>query len=180
MSLAFASLDKKVLLVGCDLRNPQIHSLVNEDKNQPGLVNFLMDQRTNWKQNILKKFDKFQTHSILLCGSIPPNPHNLINSANIDVFFEQAKKEYDYIIVDTAPTLLVADTLSIIKKADAIAYICRCNVTDQSLLNHVQKLSEEYNKKFGLVINAVGVKNNYGYSYKYNYGYNYGYQKDEQ
>ena len=174
LSLAFASLDKKVLLIGCDLRNPQLHKYVNEEKDQKGVVNFLVDNKLKWHEWTLKKFNKHPTHEILLCGSLPPNPLNLINNGSLDVLIEQAKKVYDYVIIDTAPTLLVADTKSILKLADAAIYLTRCNVTDKEILNHINDSSKETN--LGLVLNGVGEKNAYGYSYGYKYGYGYKYK----
>ena len=174
LSLAFASLDKKVLLIGCDLRNPQLHKYINEEKDQKGLVNFLVDNKSKWKEWVLKKFKKQPNHDILLCGSLPPNPLNLINNGNLEVLVNQAKKDYDYIIIDTAPTLLVADTKSIMKLSDACVYLTRCNVTDKEILKHINESASETN--LGLVLNGVGEKNAYGYSYGYKYGYGYKYK----
>ena len=181
LSNAFASLDKKVLLVGFDLRNPQLHKYMGEDKNQEGVVNYLVDNKHNWKDNLLKPFAEFKSMDVLLCGVIPPNPLNLINNGNLDIFLEEAKKDYDYIILDSAPTLLVADSQSILEKSDAVIYLTRCNHTEKELINHVSKLSK--NNNLGVVLNGVGEKNaytygygyGYSYGYKYNYSYNYGY-----
>ena len=185
LSLAFASLDKKVLLIGCDLRNPQLHKYVDEEKDQKGIVNFLVDNKLKWKDWTLKKFKKHPTHELLLCGSLPPNPLNLINNGNLDILLEQAKKMYEYIIIDTAPTLLVADTKSVIRLADVAVYLTRCNVTEKEILNHINKSTKEIST--GLVLNGVGKQNAYGYSYgykykygySYNYGYGYGYNEDK-
>ena len=49
--------NKKILLIGCDLRNPQLHKHIYEDKNAVGLVNFLVDPAINWRDSVLKKFD---------------------------------------------------------------------------------------------------------------------------
>ena len=185
LSLAFASLDKKVLLIGCDLRNPQLHKYVDEEKDQKGIVNFLVDNKLKWKDWTLKKFKKHPTHELLLCGSLPPNPLNLINNGNLDILLEQAKKMYEYIIIDTAPTLLVADTKSVVRLADVAVYLTRCNVTEKEILNHINKSTKEIST--GLVLNGVGKQNAYGYSYgykykygySYNYGYGYGYNEDK-
>ena len=192
LSLSFASLNKKVLLIGCDLRNPQIHKYLDEDKNQKGLVDFLVDNKSNWKGFTLKKFDKIPNHDILLSGNLPPNPLYLINNGNMEILIEQAKKEYDYIIIDTAPTLLVADTKSLFEIADTIIYLTRCNVTDKEILNHIQSSATESKANISLILNGVGQKNAYGYSYgykygygynykySYNYGYGYGYEEDKE
>jgi len=176
LSLAFASLNKKVLLLGCDLRNPQIHKHIDEDKNQKGLVNFLVDSKFNWRESTLKKFDHHPTHDILLSGSLPPNPLNLINNGNLDILIEQAKKYYDYIIIDSAPTLLVADTKSLYLLSDAMVYMIRSGITEKEIIKHIESLSQMSELNLGVVLNGVGQKNSYGYSYGYKYGYGYNYK----
>ena len=176
LSLAFASLNKKILLIGCDLRNPQLHKHIDEDKNTVGLVNFLVDPTINWRDSVLKKFDNHPTHNILLSGSLPPNPLNLINNGNFDILIDQAKKVYDHIIIDSAPTLLVADTKSIYHLADTMVYMARAGVTEKEILNHIDTLSKENDINVGVVLNGVGEKNAYGYAYGYQYGYRYNYK----
>ena len=191
LSLSLSSVGKKVLLLGCDLRNPQLHKYINYDKNVNGLVDFLVDNKTEWKTNIINPFVS-QDLDILLSGPLPPNPLNLINNGNIDILLNDARKIYDYIIIDSAPTLLVADTQSLINKSDILIFITRCNVTDNDVLSHIKKVSDESHTNVGIVLNGVGQKNSYGYSYgyrygygynykySYNYGYGYGYSSDEK
>ena len=175
LALSFSSVDKKVLLIGCDLRNPQLHKYINYDKNVPGLVDSLVDNSIEWRRNLINPFD---SHSldILLSGPLPPNPLNLINNGNIDILLKDARKTYDYIIIDSAPTLLVADTQSLINKSDVLIFLTRCNVTDNDVLTHIKKISDESDTNVGVVLNGVGAKNSYGYSYGYRYGYGYNYK----
>ena len=84
LALSFSSIGKKVLLIGCDLRNPQLHKYLNSDKNVPGLVDFLANNKENWKNNIIRSFDN-NSLNVLLSGPLPPNPLNLINNGNIDI-----------------------------------------------------------------------------------------------
>tara|TARA_B100001057_G_scaffold499608_1_gene610952 strand:+ start:375 stop:2741 length:2367 start_codon:yes stop_codon:yes gene_type:complete len=175
LSLSFSSVGKKVLLLGCDLRNPQLHRYINYDKNVAGLVDFLVDNKTKWRKNVINPFES-QSLDILLSGPLPPNPLNLINNGNIDILIKDAKKDYDYIIIDSAPTLLVADTQSLINKSDVLIFLTRCNVTEKEVLSHIQKISHESEPNVGVVLNGVGEKNSYGYSYGYRYGYGYNYK----
>ncbi|MDA9669102.1 CpsD/CapB family tyrosine-protein kinase, partial [bacterium] len=176
LALSFSSVGKKVLLIGCDLRNPQIHKYINYDKNTPGLVDYLVDNKTIWRKNLINPFDNHQTLDILLSGPLPPNPLNLINNGNIDTLLFDARKKYDYIVIDSAPTLLVADTQSLINKSDVLIFLTRCNVTEIDVLSHIRKVSDEPNTNVGVVLNGVGQKNSYGYSYGYRYGYGYNYK----
>ena len=178
MSLALSSLDKKVLLVGADLRNPQLHKYLGIDKSQEGLTSYLHNTNFDWKKTILNKFEHLPKHHTLLTGLIPPNATQLLSNGNFEKMILEAKKDYDYIVIDTAPTLLVTDTLIISDTADAIIYVCRSNYTEKEIFNYPKELIRDGKiKNVGLVINAVGANSryDYGYSYKYGYSYNYGY-----
>ncbi|WP_282041175.1 GumC family protein [Winogradskyella flava] len=174
LSLALSSINKKVLLIGADLRNPQIHTHIQEDKHKPGLSNYLHDIDYDWKDALINGFDKHPNHNIILSGSIPPNPAHLLTNGRFKKLIEEAKQEYDYIIVDTAPTILVTDTMLISQLADATIYLARANYTEKNLLNFSKELSESGKlKNIAYVVNSVGASKSYGYGY--NYGYNYGY-----
>lgn len=178
LSLALSSLDKKVLLIGADLRNPQIHSYIGREKEEVGLSNFLYDTEFEWKSALINNFEAHPHHDILLSGSIPPNPSILLANGRLNTLFEEAKQVYDYIIVDTAPTLLVSDTLLISAASDTIVYITRANYTEKKLINYSKDLAEAGKlNNLVYVVNAIDIKKagSYGYGYGYNYGYNYGY-----
>ena len=177
LSLALASLNKKVLLVGADLRNPQLHNYIDMDKSGVGLSNYLHDLKIDWKHHLIKGFERHPSHDILISGSLPPNPAHLLTNGRFEALLEEAKTMYDYIIVDTAPTILVTDTLLITKLADATLYITRANFTEKNLLDHSIELHKNKKiKNLAYVINSVGSSNR---SYGYNYGYSYGYGEAE-
>ena len=174
LSLALSSLNKKVLLIGADLRNPQLHAYINQDKHQEGLANYLHEPDFNWRSHLIKAFNGHPQHHMLLAGSMPPNPAHLLTNGRFKTLIDEAKHEFDYVIVDTAPTILVTDTMLIAGLADATLYITRANFTEKKLLNYSKELSESGKlKNMVYVINGVDDRKGYGYSY--NYGYNYGY-----
>jgi capsular exopolysaccharide synthesis family protein len=163
----------KCLLIGADLRNPQIHSFLNIDKNRVGLSKYLYDDTTQLHELIINKPLPDFNLDVVLSGEIPPNPSELLVSDRFGEFLEEAKKEYEYIIVDTAPTILVTDTLLISRYADITLYTVRANYTDLQLLDHIREISDAKKlHNIGIVFN--GVENNGAYAY--NYGYGYGYQ----
>ncbi len=174
LSLALSSINKKVLLIGADLRNPQIHTYISEDKQKPGLSNYLHDVNYNWKDALIDGFEKHPNHQIILSGSIPPNPAHLLTNGRFKRLIEEAKEIYDYVVVDTAPTILVTDTMLISQLADATIYLTRANYTEKNLLKFSKELQDVGKlKNMAYVINSVGASKSYGYGY--NYGYNYGY-----
>jgi len=173
-----ASLNKKVLLIGADLRNPQLHTYANINKNQIGLSNYLIDPTLDWKSSTMKVFEQQPNHEVLFSGAIPPNPAHLLANGNLETLIEEAKLVYDYIIVDLAPTILVTDTLLVAHLADATICAVRANHTDKKLIPFSIDLSKTKRLvNMSYVIN--GVKENRSYGYNYNYGYNYGYGDTE-
>ncbi len=175
LSLALASINKKVLLIGADLRNPQIHNYTENSKDEPGLSNYLHDDSFDWKSALITGFEKYPDHSTLLSGSIPPNPTQLLTNGRFETLLNEAKEDYDYIVVDTAPTILVTDTMLISQLADATLYLVRAEYTEKNLLAFSKNLHETGRlKNMAYVINGVGASKNYGYTYNYGYGYGYG------
>ena len=175
LSLALSSINKKVLLIGADLRNPQIHTHISEDKQKPGLSNYLHDGYYDWQDALISGFDKHPHHHIILSGTIPPNPAHLLTNGRFKKLIEEAKEIYDYVVVDTAPTILVTDTMLISQLADATIYIARANYTEKNLLKFSKDLSESGKlKNMAYVINSVGASKSQGYGYNYGYGYGYG------
>lgn len=172
LSLAYASIKKKVLLVGADLRNPQLHTYFNIDKNSMGLSNFLHDPTIDWKDCINKGFGINDFHKVCFSGAIPPNAPELLSSLAFEEFINAVKKEFDYIIVDCAPTLLVTDTLLISEYADATLFVVRAEFTDKRLFEFIKGLNKNHRlNNMAFVINDVKIDKLNGYNYGYGYGY---------
>ena len=176
LALTYASLGKKTLLLGADLRNPQIHKYFNMEKDRLGLSNFLYDVNVDWKTLVNPSLIDNEYFDVILAGAVPPNPAELLSNGRFEILLNLLKTEYDYIIVDTAPTILVTDTLLISQLADVTVYITRANHTHKNLLTYSKELDEKGKmKNMAYVINNADAGNAYGYSYGYGYGYNYGY-----
>lgn len=174
LSLALSSLNKKVLLIGADLRNPQIHTYSTKDKNSKGLSSYLFDYSLDWKTLLVKGFKNHKTHDVLLSGAIPPNPAHLLTNGRFDDLINEAKDLYDYIIVDTAPTILVTDTMLISHLSDTHVYIVKANYTEKNLLEFSKELNDSGKlKNMAYVVNSVGTSKSRGYGYNYGYGYGY-------
>ncbi|WP_026452710.1 GumC family protein [Aequorivita capsosiphonis] len=173
----YFQLKKSVLLVGADLRNPQLHPYVNETKEKAGLSNYLNDPDSNLEDYILNVSNGSNRFDLLLSGTIPPMPSVLLSSERFKDFLKEAKKHYDYVIIDTAPTLLVSDTLTFMSQVDFTLYVVRSGVTEKQLISYSKKLVDDKKiAQMGYVINDIDFKGSYGYGY--NYGYGYGYHAD--
>lgn len=176
LALILSTMDKKVLLVGADLRNPQLHKYLNINKNRMGLSNYLYDTSTDWKSLINENVFGNEFLNIIFAGSVPPNPAELLSNGRFEDLLNILKKEYDYIIVDTAPTILVTDTLLISNLSDLTVYVTRADHTDKKLITYSRSIKEQGKiKNMAYVINNIGGEKGYGYNYNYSYSYGYGY-----
>ena len=104
-----------------------------------------------------------------MAGPIPPNPAELVARKSLDDIFDELKKHYDYILIDTAPAGLVTDTLQIGRVANACIYMCRADYTPKSAFNLINTFAEEKKlPNMAIVINGIDMsKKKYGYYYGY-------------
>lgn len=188
LAITLSSLNKKVILVGADLRNPQLHKMLNISRHKKGVTNYLYDDKTVY-QDLIDEGQLYNLNfDLIFSGTIPPNPAELLSNGRLEVLLDELKQQYDYVIVDTAPTLLVTDTTLIAHLSDLIVFVTRANHTDKKLLHFINELHAlKKISNTGIVLNNVGEQKGYGYGYaysysykyKYNYGYGYGYSADE-
>ena len=136
-----------------------------------GLTEFLVDKNIEISDIISPMLAHDQTVDVIYSGKIPPNPAELLMSDRMKELLKAVPTEYDYVIVDTAPLMVVSDTLLISEYADQILYVVRADVTELKVLEFPLKLHKE-GKLNGLAFIVNGVKDsNLGYGGKYGYGY---------
>ena len=176
MAEGMAKMGKKVILVGADIRNPKIHRYANISKETLGIVNYVVDKSLDWKSLVIPHTINSNTLDIIQCGPIPPNPTNILMSQRFEELMRELKKNYDYIVFDSAPSLLVSDTLVMAHFADITLFSIRSKVTEKKLIEFSTKLiNDQKIKNAAYVINGIDLsKVRYGYKYNYGYGYGYG------
>lgn len=173
-AITLSNMNKKVLLIGVDLRNPQLHEYFNLNKNVLGLSNYLSDRQNDWKGLLQKDTNYSENLDVLFAGDIPPNPTQLITNSNFETLINEAKKNYDYVILDSAPVQVVSDTLNLSHLADVTVFVVKYDYTDKSALNNISNyIKKEQLKNVGILINGVNMKSAYGYGYEKNYSYQY-------
>ncbi len=168
--------DKKVLLIGADMRKPRLHQIFNRS-NLKGLSTYLIGQST-YEEVILKT--DIDNLWLLASGPVPPNPAELLERDIYKTLMERARKEFDYIIVDNAPVSMVTDGLITGKESDLNIFILRYGVCRKDQLKFINDMAgKEVMKHPALVINDIkGSLYGYGYrSYSYKHSY---YAEDEQ
>lgn len=171
LALSFATAKNKVLIVGSDIRNPQLQRYNPEKRGAAGLTEYLHDDQTNLKDIIhVSTFNR--NCDVIYSGSIPPNPTELLSNGRYEQLIEQMKPLYDYIILDTAPLMLVTDSFLFAEMADATLYVTRSTYTEKALIDFANKqIDAKKIKNVAFVLNDVS-KDYFGYGNKYGYGYN--------
>ena len=189
VAMSFALLGKKVIICGLDIRKPALGVLFNLKDTKMGITNLLVKDHLS-SAEVHEQISNSGINAnldLLLAGPIPPNPAELLARHTMGDVITLLQKEYDYVILDTAPVGLVTDTLQIAKYASVICYVTREDYTPKSnvaLLNSL--VAEGKFKNVCVILNAVDMskkKNGYYYGYgrygkygKYGYG-KYGYGK---
>ena len=171
LAVSFALLDKKVILIGLDIRKPRLAELFEINDYRHGITNLLVKSEPTEadidSQIIPSGVNK--NLDLLMAGPIPPNPAELVTRKSLDAIFDILKQKYDYVIIDTAPVGLVTDTLQIARVADLTVYMCRADYTPKSSFNLINGLSADHKlPKVSIAINGIDMsKKKYGYYYGY-------------
>ena len=140
----------------------------------PGISNFLVGKSEI--QNLVLPVPGQDNLYVLPCGPIPPNPSELLLDQRTSELFEWLRKEFDVVIIDTAPVGMVSDAMTLGKFADCTLYLVRQGYTYKKQVGLIDDLYKE--KKLpsvSIVINDVKLKAGYGYYGYGRYGYGYGY-----
>lgn len=186
LAISFALLGKKVVIVGLDIRKPGLNKAFQMSHKEDGITRYLADPEHTDLMSLLQQSNVTPNLYILPGGAIPPNPTELVARDSLVQAVDRLKKEFDYVILDTAPIGMVTDTQLISRVADMSIYVCRAGYTPKAGYLFINEL-KDHKKLPNLctIINDVNIKTGkYGYGTygKYGYGrtYGYGYGYDEK
>lgn len=170
LALTMATPKKKVIIIGADIRNPQLQRYNPARKGLSGLTEYLYSDDTTVESIV--HTSSFNPHlDVVYSGMIPPNPTELLSNGRFELLLNDLKEKYDYIILDTAPLMLVTDTFLIADMADVTLYVTRSRYTEKALIEFANSnISQKKINNVGFVINDVN-KSYFGYGNKYGYGY---------
>ncbi len=170
LSLALASAKNKVLVIGSDIRNPQLQRYNPSMKGAKGLAEYLVGDITD-ARSIVHPSGFNQNCDFIYSGIIPPNPADLLQNGRYHELIESLKDDYQYIILDTAPLMLVTDSFLFADVADATIYVTRSEVTEKGFIDFANKnIDAKKIVNTAFVLNDIH-KTNFGYGNKYGYGY---------
>ncbi len=179
LAISLSLLGKKVVIVGLDIRKPGLNKVFHLPRKEKGITQYLANPEIDVMENVQVSSVSKNLY-ILPGGTVPPNPTELLARDGLDKVIATLKKEFDYVILDTAPVGMVTDTLLIGRVADLTVYVCRADYTHKAEFTLINELAET-NKLPNIctIINGLDMKKKkYGYYYGYGkYGKYYGYGK---
>ncbi len=165
-ALSLAILGKKVVLVGLDIRKPMLATYFG--LNQKGHLTDYLAESEITLDDIIVPSGEHKNLDLIPCGTIPPNPAELLQTERVDELFAELRKRYDYIIVDTAPVALVSDTYLLDRVADMTLFVCRYKYTPGEMVDYINNIVDQ-KRMHNIACVLNGVKNmraGYGYTQK--------------
>lgn len=172
LATTFAQQGLKTLVVDTDLRKPVMHHVFDSPRT-PGIVEYLLE--INQLDEVVRNTGVENLY-LVSCGTIPPNPSEVIASENMNSFINKVKQQYDIIIFDSSPLLAVTDASLLSTKTDGTILVIRAEKTDREAAKAALKLLKNVKSEIkGSILNNVVIGAKYGYNYYYRYYYQYYY-----
>ena len=167
LAKSLAEKGKKVVLLGGDLRNPKIHKFLNLEKTEKGIVSYVLDSKLDIPEITTSFSEDLSSFDIIFSGIAQSIPTTILANPRFETLMSKLKNEYDYVVIDSAPTHLVSDTLIFAASADITLLVTRFRYTDKKLINFSMKLAKERKlKNMAYVVNGMK-RSSYGYGYGY-------------
>jgi len=186
LAVSMAQAGKRVLMVDADLRRPAIHQVFGIDKS-PGLSELLLGTKTlqqvcrslpdllmgRFTVEQIMGFPGLDKLNIITSGFLPPNPSECLNSARLDELMREFRQQYDLILIDTPPTLPVADSIILGRKADGTLLVYEVGDIPRVALRRAKNVLEQAQVKvLGIVLNNMRAEISLE-QYHFNYHYPY-------
>jgi capsular exopolysaccharide synthesis family protein len=179
LAASLTRVEKKVLVMECDLRKPVISKKLGVPKGK-GLTDYLIGNAIF--EEIVRPVGTIENFFLISSGPVPPNPVELLMNGKFEPLLDRLKEQFDYILIDSPPAAILTDAKVLAMVADSTLYVVRYNYTSYDFLAFIR--SQALRKtlpRISLIFNGVVRKKvpGYGYGNEYGYGYGYGYIKDE-
>ena len=170
LAYAFAINGKRVLVVDCDLRRPSLHRMFSRQR-VPGLSDYLAGLEADVDPLIQPTMH--ENLFLFPVGNNTPNPNELLGSNKMSELIKTLEEEWDYVILDSPPLLLLSDATLVSRAVDGILMVVRMDFTNRNLLKEVQKLDYLKHRLLGVAIIGPSDKTGYGKYGRYygRYGY---------
>ncbi len=170
MAVSFAQINKRVLLIDCDLRCPVQHRIFDLDNSINGMSELLAGVCPI--ENIYMRSAGYENLDIITSGRIPPNPAELLASRQMKNLIEYAKKHYDFVFIDLPPICEVADAGVISELLTGYAFVVRSGYSDSRMIEIACETMEGFGASFaGFILNDIDIKSGDYYKNRYYKGY---------
>lgn len=175
LAVSFAMLEKKVLIIDCDLRKPKVHKKFGLARKN-GVTDVILSHGSISLGSAIQKYEIKDSHvrvDILSAGSRVANPSELINKKSFETMLDELKKHYDLIFIDCSPISSMTDGVLVSKLSDGTVYVIESERTDYPVIQScIEELKGNNVTILGAVLTKVNVKRQkklYGYKYDYYY-----------
>jgi capsular exopolysaccharide synthesis family protein len=159
---------ERVLLLEADMRRPTFRRIFAFDQDRPGLADVAAGNTRS--EDAIQCFDGID---VMGCGTIPPNPLELLSSRRFTELLEKLDQQYDRIVIDAPPVQAVSDPLVLSTHANTVIYMVKADATPVPLVRKgIERLAEVNAPLAGIVLDHVDVRKSrkYGYGYGDKYG----------
>ena len=178
LAIVEAQSGKSVVIIDADMRRPKIHVQFNKP-NRMGLSDVVTGKLT--LDDVIKTYDQVENLSIITCGTVPPNPAELLGSDRMSQTLKELKNRFDVIIIDTPP-MIVSDAQILSSKVDGLVYVVIPGqtraITARRPLEELRRIEA---KILGIVANKIPRNRDYyygGYNYYSPYSNHYSYHSE--
>jgi capsular exopolysaccharide synthesis family protein len=166
MAISYAQMNKKVLLVDGDLRCPVIHKIFSLDNKVNGMSDVLAGICTY--EELYRRNGGYENLNIITSGKIPPNPAELLASANMKQFIATVKEEYDVVLIDLPPICEVSDAGIVSDLVTGFTFVVRSGYSDRRMISHAVESMEGFGANLsGFILNDIDIKSGDYYKNKY-------------
>lgn len=165
LAIVEAQSGKKVIIIDADMRRPKVHVQFNKS-NRKGLSDVVTGKLRI--EDVVKTYDQVENLSIITCGTIPPNPSELLGSDRMSQTLKELEEQFDLIIIDTPP-MIVSDAQILSGKVDGVIFVVIPGQTRAiAALRPIEELRRIGSHVMGIVANKIPRNRDYYYG-----GYNY-------
>lgn len=176
LALTLALTGKKVIIVGLDLRKPQIGMYLTGERLKLGVANYL--KKEVLLEDVIETLPESPNLDYIDCGAIPRNPSELMMTEEMKIMFTELKKRYDFIVVDGAPVGIVADSFLLKEYVNQTLVVLRYGYTTVAHLKFMNEVHEN-NKLPNMNTLLNDLREERGNSYNYGYYMSTYYQEKE-